>query len=152
MRHHLVRPQPRGRFRTHLKFNTNIVCIRLAPGFTDEVLAAIFATSVQGVILQSYGTGNVSSRKREFVEAVKGGIAKGVIVIITSQCQAGTVDLGAYETGKQLEKIGCISARDMTTEAAVTKLAFLLAQNLTRDEVRSERKNKTKQKTTKAAL
>lgn len=131
----LVRPQPRGRFRTTTAFNTNVVVMRLTPGFTDEVLSGVFETNVQGVVLETYGTGNVSARKRDFIEVVHNGIKKGIIVVIASQCNAGTVNLGAYETGKQLEKIGCLSARDMTTEATVTKLSYLLGLNIKHDEV-----------------
>lgn len=80
--------------------------------------------------MQTYGTGNVSARKRDFLEVVANGVKKGKIVVIASQCNSGMVNLGAYETGKQLERIGCVSARDMTTEATVTKLSYLLGLNL----------------------
>ena len=131
-----IRAQPKGRFRVHTTFNRNIVVLRLIPGFSDAVLRAIFADStIQGIILQTYGTGNASSRRSEFLDVIAQGVSKGIVVVITSQCLSGTVDLGQYETGRRLQEIGCVSAGDMTTEAAATKLGYLLAQNLSRDEL-----------------
>ena len=133
----LIRPQPKGRFRAHNDFNRNIVVLRLVPGFADSIIQSIFQDdAVQGLILQTYGTGNASSRRVEFLTSIAAGVAKGVVVVITSQCLSGTVDLSQYETGRKLQEIGCISAGDMTTEAAATKLGYLLSLNLPRDELR----------------
>lgn len=96
----------------------------------------MFESSIKGVVLETYGTGNVSVRKTEFISLVSSAIERGIVVVIGSQCQSGSVNLGAYETGKQLEKIGCLSALDMTTEATVTKLSYLLGLGIDVAEVR----------------
>jgi L-asparaginase len=133
----LLRPPPRGRFRVHREFNRNIVVLRLIPGFSDTVLDALFApgAGTQGVILQTYGTGNASSRRAELLEALGRVVSRGIVVVVTTQCLSGTVDLAQYETGRRLQEIGCVSAGDMTTEAAATKLGFLLSLGLPRDEL-----------------
>lgn len=74
-----------------------------------------------------YGTGNMSSRKRSLLDALRSAIAKGIVIVAVSQCAKGSVDLKAYALGRQLEEIGVIGAGDATTEAVVAKLAFLLS-------------------------
>ena len=66
----------------------------------------------------------------EFLSALESAIHNGKIILNISQCLAGAVSQGFYETSSQLEKIGVISGKDMTTEAALTKMMFLLAQDL----------------------
>ena len=132
-----IRPQPKGRFRVHTDFNRNILVLRLVPGFSDRALETIINdTNLQGLILQTYGTGNASSRRSEFLDVLARGVARGLVVVITSQCLSGMVDLTQYETGRRLQEIGCISAGDMTTETAATKLGYLLSLHLPPDELR----------------
>ena len=73
------------------------------------------------------GTGNVSSRKSSLIDALHLAINKGILVVASSQCLRGTVDLGAYALGRRLQDIGVISAFDTTTEAICAKLSYLLS-------------------------
>ena len=124
-----VRPFPAASFHVDTQLETGIVVIRLVPGFVDlEPFAG--GTNVKGIVLQLYGTGNAPGRKTSFVNWVKKLVEKGVILVACSQCLRGRVELGEYAVGKQLEEAGVVSAMDMTTEAAVTKLAHLLPKNL----------------------
>lgn len=79
----------------------------------------------------SYGTGNAPVRKQKFLKAVQRVIEHGIAVVVNSQCIHGYVSLGMYATGKQLERLGAITSHDMTTEATVTKLSYLLGLGLT---------------------
>jgi hypothetical protein len=124
-----VLPQPRGRFRVHRPLETNIAVWRMVPGFADEYIqnAIEHARGLRAIVLELYGTGNLSSRKASLIAALDRAIAKGIVIVATSQCTRGTVSLRTYELGRRLERIGVISAADMTTEAAVCKLAYLLS-------------------------
>lgn len=112
--------------RTALDSSVNIV--KIIPGLQLPVLEAM--TSIEGVraiILETYGSGNAPSGKW-FTGCIKRAVDRGVIVLNITQCQAGSVDMDAYSTGKSLKNIGVISGKDSTTEAAVAKLFFLLGQ------------------------
>jgi len=137
-RPHLCLPQPRGRFRVHKALSTAVAVWRMVPGFDDEYIrvSVEHATSLRAIVLELYGTGNLSARKRTLIDALSKAIDKGIIIVAASQCLRGTVNLSAYALGKQLESIGVVQAGDMTTEALCAKLSYLLAvPGITRDQV-----------------
>jgi len=130
----LVLPSPKGRFSLHSSLETRIVVLRLVPGFLD--LDALVGSEIRGVVLMLYGTGNAPAKKSAFVSWVKRMTDNGKMVVACSQCQRGRVVLEAYSVGKALHDAGVISALDMTCEAAVTKMAYLLSLHLSPRDLR----------------
>ena len=124
---------PKGRFQIHPEMNDEILVLRLVPGFAD--LKFISPDGVKGVILLLYGTGNAPSRRKTLLDWVKKMVDAGVIVVIVSQCLKGRVDLHKYAVGRELADCGVIPGADMTCEAAVAKLAYLLARNLSKEQI-----------------
>jgi len=117
-------------------FDTHVALIRIYPGLQKEIVeATLLAKKLKAVVLETYGSGNAPTDKW-FIDLLKDAINAGIIILNVSQCSGGIVEQGKYETSLQLKKIGVISGRDITREAALTKLMFLLGQGLKKSEVK----------------
>jgi len=121
--------------KVHRKLNTDIAVLKLYPGISPTTIEAVFHTpGVKAVIMETWGSGNASTQPW-FIDCVRKAIQRGLLILNITQCDGGAVELGRYETSKYLAEAGVISGYDLTFEAAVTKLMFLLAQDISIDEV-----------------
>lgn len=122
-------PQRWGReLKIHTALNTNVAILKLFPGITGEILDSVLETrGLRGAILETYGSGNAPTAKW-FTDAIQRGVGRGLVIINVTQCQAGSVDMERYETGIALKKSGVVGGEDITTEAALAKLFFLMGE------------------------
>eukprot|EP00455_Lapot_gusevi_P030238 TRINITY_DN3249_c0_g1_i4.p1 TRINITY_DN3249_c0_g1~~TRINITY_DN3249_c0_g1_i4.p1 ORF type:complete len:343 (-),score=95.51 TRINITY_DN3249_c0_g1_i4:68-1066(-) len=133
VRHDLILPAPKRRFRIAKSLCTNINVLQAIPGFDDSSLLNFCQNpdnTPKGLVLALYGTGNAPTRRKGFIDALAVGRQNGVEIVVTSQCLRGSVNLSSYATGIQLRNLGLIDGHDMTIEACVTKLAYLMGHGL----------------------
>jgi len=111
----------------HKNLVSDVAVLKLYPGISPKVVDTILSADVRGVVMETFGAGNTTT-EQWFIDMLKTAINSGKVILDISQCKVGTVELGRYETSKELKDMGVANGYDMTFESAVTKMMYLLGQ------------------------
>jgi len=122
-----IRQPDEDKLIVHKNLVSDVAVLKLYPGISPKVVETILTSAVRGIVMETFGAGNTTT-DQWFIDMLKTAIDSGKVILDISQCKVGTVELGRYETSKQLKDIGVANGYDMTFESAVTKMMHLLGQ------------------------
>ncbi|MBN2616214.1 MAG: type I asparaginase [Bacteroidales bacterium] len=124
------------KLKVHKKLDNRVGILKLFPGIRPELVHAVLSVPDQrAVILETFGAGNATTEEW-FLNELKQAVAREVLLVNVTQCMAGTVEQGKYDTSFLMKQMGVISGYDCTTEAVLAKLMFLLGQNLSMEQLK----------------
>ena len=123
------------KLKVYKNLDNNIAILKLYPGISEKIIRSILnIEGLKAVIIETYGSGNAPNYQW-FLQTIEEAIKMDIIIANVTQCQVGVVEMGKYETSINLREIGVISGNDITTEAAITKLMYLLGNLKNREQV-----------------
>lgn len=124
----ILKPDYSKSMTPHFRLDNNVIVFTIFPGIREDLVRHVIATpNLRSIVMRTFGSGN-APQSPWLIKALKEASANGKTIINISQCMAGSVEMGRYDTGYQLKSAGVISGHDSTVESAVTKLMYLQAR------------------------
>ena len=129
-------PQPTGEPRLLTDLNKNVFLLKLTPGMNPAIFDMLAAMGYKVIVIYAFGLGGINVLGKS-LRGIRRAVEDGISVVITTQCLYDSADLGVYQVGNKLLELGVIQGRDMTSEAAMTKLMWALGQGMDPEEIRT---------------
>ena len=130
-----VIPRVKGPARLVSAISDEVFLLKLTPGLSPKIFDTLADMGYKGIVIEAFGLGGVNVLN-EGLSGIRSAVEKGISVVITTQCLYDSSDLRVYQVGNRLLQLGVIQGRDMTTEAAMTKLMWAIGQGMNQKEIR----------------
>jgi len=124
-----------GSFTLNTKMNQKVALLPMFPGIPIEMIKGCLESPIEGVVLVTYGSGNIPHSRTDLVEAIKVAAERGVVIVTCCPCRGGPHDVSTEYVEQGLVKLGVVPGKDMTVESALAKLSFVIGkEELTRED------------------